>query len=139
MEDEVSSRESSRKSSCSPQLSEITAERVGFEPEQYQTVTNDPTRLEKVDLTRPPAEFEAKCATARSADDSRDDSSTASASPRARLVAALTEAISAAVGAGDLHAARVAHEALGRLLAEPVPGAVAVADINEERGRRGQR
>jgi hypothetical protein len=112
---------------------------VGFEPELASTVRNDPTRLEKVEAARPPAEFGAKCATARDADDSQDDSSTASASPRARLVAALTEAISAAVAGGDLHAARVAHEALGRLLAEPLPGAVAVADINEERGRRGQR
>ena len=76
------------------------------------------------------------CATVRSQDDSQDDSTATSQSPRARLVAALTEAISAAMAAGDLHAARVAHEALGRLLEEPEPGAPVVADLGEERAKR---
>jgi len=59
-------------------------------------------------------------------------------SPRAVLVAALVETIGAATVAGDLHAARVAHQALGRLLEEPVPGAASVADLNSERERRGR-
>jgi hypothetical protein len=57
-------------------------------------------------------------------------------SPRARLVATLTETIAAATGAGDLHAARVAHEALGRLLATPDPDVAEVTDIGAERARR---
>lgn len=61
-----------------------------------------------------------------------------SPSPRARLVANLTETISSATAAGDLHAARVAHEALGRLLAEPEPGAPDVADLASERAKRGR-
>jgi hypothetical protein len=59
------------------------------------------------------------------------------ASPRGSLVGALSAAIAAATSAGDLHAARVAHEALGRLLAEPEPGARAVADLASERAKRG--
>jgi hypothetical protein len=59
-------------------------------------------------------------------------------SPRADLVRALTAAIDAATRAGDLHAARVAHEALGRLLAEPEPGAPTVADLASERAKRGK-
>ena len=42
------------------------------------------------------------------------------------------------MAAGDLHAARVAHDALGRLLAEPAPGAATVADLAAERARRGK-
>ncbi|RLB45743.1 MAG: hypothetical protein DRI90_28100 [Deltaproteobacteria bacterium] len=60
------------------------------------------------------------------------------ANPRRRLVLALTEAVGAAIEAGDLHAARVAHEALGRLIAPPEPGAATVADLNCVRGRHGR-
>jgi hypothetical protein len=57
------------------------------------------------------------------------------ATPRAALMAALTSAVRDAASAGDLAAARVAHEALGRLLSEPgVPGPV--IDLNAERERR---
>ena len=55
-------------------------------------------------------------------------------SPRATLIAALTSAIRDAAAAGDLAAARVAHDALGRLLSEP--GAGAIVDLNAERERR---
>jgi hypothetical protein len=54
------------------------------------------------------------------------------------LISALTESISAAIAVGDVHAARVAHEALGRLLAEPEPGVTPVADLGAERAKRGQ-
>lgn len=57
-------------------------------------------------------------------------------SPRTALVRALTAALTVATAAGDLHAARVAHEALGRLLAEPEPGAPTVTDLGEERAKR---
>jgi len=56
-------------------------------------------------------------------------------SPRAALLAALTNAVRDAAAAGDLAAARVAHEALGRLLTEP-GSASAVVDLNAERERR---
>jgi hypothetical protein len=51
---------------------------------------------------------------------------------------ALTDSIRALTLAGDLHGARVAHEALGRLLAAPEQNASAVADLNSERKRRGR-
>ncbi len=57
------------------------------------------------------------------------------ASPRAALIAALTNAVRDAANAGDLVAARVAYEALGRLLAEPGAAAM-VVDLHAERERR---
>jgi len=56
-------------------------------------------------------------------------------SPRLKLVEALTEALRAAVAAGDLAVAGVAHEALGRLLGS---GKSEVADLEEERLKRGR-
>jgi len=55
-------------------------------------------------------------------------------SPRSALIAALANAVRDAAAAGDLVAARVAYEALGRLLSEPGTGAV--VDLNAERERR---
>jgi len=57
--------------------------------------------------------------------------------PRARLVAVLTETIGAAVASGDLHAARVAHEALGKLLTAEAPGAAYVTDAAADCSKRG--
>jgi hypothetical protein len=60
-------------------------------------------------------------------------------SPRAKLVEALTQAMLEASNAGDLHTARVAHEALGQLLAEPepnIPTQNPIADLGEVRARR---
>jgi len=54
-------------------------------------------------------------------------------SPRAALVRTLTEGISAATASGDLAAARVAHEALGKLLDEPERGNAEVIDIRSQR------
>jgi hypothetical protein len=59
--------------------------------------------------------------------------------PRGRLITALTETIAAAMAAGDVHAARVAHEALGRLLAEPGPNDATVADLGAARAKRASR
>jgi hypothetical protein len=53
-----------------------------------------------------------------------------------RLVAVLAETIAIALATRDLHAARVAHEALGRLLAEPGVGAPSVVDLASERAKR---
>jgi hypothetical protein len=55
-------------------------------------------------------------------------------SHRAALIAALSTAVRDAALVGDLAAARVAHDALGRLLSEP--GAGAIVDLNAERERR---
>ncbi len=60
---------------------------------------------------------------------------TASESPRLTLANALTEALRAAVAAGDLGVATVAHEALGRLLGAAKGD---VADLEEERAKRGR-
>ncbi|HET7542390.1 MAG TPA: hypothetical protein VFK05_21120 [Polyangiaceae bacterium] len=50
------------------------------------------------------------------------------------LIAALANAVRDAVAAGDLSAARVAHEALGQLLTDAGQGAI--VDLNVERERR---
>jgi hypothetical protein len=55
--------------------------------------------------------------------------------PRGTLIAALTDAVREAALGGDLTAARVAHEALGRLLSDPAPHG-GVVDLNAERDRR---
>lgn len=52
------------------------------------------------------------------------------------MIAALNVELGAALEAGDLEAARVAHETLGRLLGTDKP-ATPVADLNAERRRRG--
>jgi len=59
----------------------------------------------------------------------------APASPRAAMLAALSAGMTAALAGGDLDAARVAHEAIGRLLGSPVRGAE-VVDLAAERERR---
>lgn len=56
------------------------------------------------------------------------------ASPRQALIAALANAARDAALAGDLVAARVAYDALGRLLGDAEPGEV--LDLNAERDRR---
>lgn len=66
------------------------------------------------------------------------------ASPRAALLAHLTGDMGAALVAGDLEAAKVAHEAIGRLLAPVVHSAEAgdgakVVDLDAERARRAGR
>jgi hypothetical protein len=56
-------------------------------------------------------------------------------SPRETFVDALV----AALRSGDVALARIAHEALGKVLAEPDPNAPAVADLASERAKRGGR
>jgi hypothetical protein len=80
-----------------------------------------------------------KCATLGARSKRFDQDEGRPESPRGALVAALTTTIAAATAAGDLHAARVAHEALGRLLAEPQRGAPAVPNLASERAKRGTR
>ncbi|WP_201770564.1 hypothetical protein [Sorangium cellulosum] len=61
---------------------------------------------------------------------------------RATLLVQLGEGLRAAIVAGDVETARVAHEAIGRLLGGPMPpqGEVAaeVLDLASERERRGR-
>lgn len=54
--------------------------------------------------------------------------------PRERMIAALNTELGAAIAEGDLEAAKVAHEALGRLLGGATPGPV--LDLATERRRR---
>jgi hypothetical protein len=54
--------------------------------------------------------------------------------PRVKLAKALCEAISEATEVGDLKAARIAHEALGKLL--DAPGGAEVAELSEARKAR---
>lgn len=60
--------------------------------------------------------------------------------PRAAVVASLASALSRAVALGDHVAARVVHEAIGRLLVVPAAcgdggGPAPIADLPHERGR----
>lgn len=83
------------------------------------------------------ADGEANAAETGSACDSAHGLAHADRSPRAVLVRRLTETIETATAAGDLGAARIAHEALGKLLAEPEPGNAKVVDISSHPSRKG--
>lgn len=63
----------------------------------------------------------------------------AQASPdvRASLLCALADGMSATLAAGDVEAARIAHETIGRLLGAPGTGAAGIIDLAAERDRRG--
>jgi hypothetical protein len=65
-----------------------------------------------------------------------DVSLTKPASHRAALLAHLAEDLKAAVLAGDVEAARVAHGAIGRLLGGEAAGEGGVVDLTAERARR---
>ncbi len=65
------------------------------------------------------------------------------ASPRAVMLGHLYADMGAALAVGDLEAARIAHDAIGRLLAAMRPGDVPgdgapVVDLSRERERRGR-
>jgi hypothetical protein len=109
----------------------MLVEPPGIEPVRSDTVRHDNARFVGYRGVPKVPDRASTCPTVRRRDDSRDDSDT----PRVRLVAALTEAIRVAIAAGDLHVARVAHEALGRLLgSEGV--ADSVVDLETERTKR---
>jgi hypothetical protein len=74
----------------------------------------------------------ANCANARST----DVSLTKPASPRTALLVHLAEDLKAAIEAGDLEAARVAHEAIGRLLGSTAAKNATVVDLATARARR---
>ena len=77
--------------------------------------------------------FPAKCAEGREADETR----TKPASLRATLLASLAEGMRAALAAGDMEAARIAHETVGRLLSAHGADPRDVVDLAAERARRG--
>jgi hypothetical protein len=58
-------------------------------------------------------------------------------SPRQRMIARLSAALAEALRVGDLGAARVAHDALGRLL-EGDKGPAEVVELATRRARRGR-
>jgi hypothetical protein len=58
-----------------------------------------------------------------------------SPTPRQLLLTALTTALTEATMAGDIHAARVAHEAIGKLLTDGTGQAAPVADLALERAK----
>ncbi|HTN84190.1 MAG TPA: hypothetical protein VL242_10905 [Sorangium sp.] len=53
------------------------------------------------------------------------------------LLGQLAEGMRAALAEGDLEAARIAHETIGRLLGAPGADAGSVIDLAAERSRRG--
>ncbi|WP_437726114.1 hypothetical protein [Sorangium sp. So ce861] len=53
------------------------------------------------------------------------------------LLGQLAEGMRAALAAGDVEAARIAHETIGRLLGGPGADAAGVVDLAVERTRRG--
>jgi integrase len=83
------------------------------------------------------ADGEANTAETGSACNSVCSLADADRSPRDVLIERLTETIKTATATGDLAAARVAHEALGKLLDEPKPGVAKVVDIRSQRSRKG--
>ncbi|WP_437961337.1 hypothetical protein WME76_17980 [Sorangium sp. So ce119] len=74
-----------------------------------------------------------KCAEPREPDESR----TKPEDPRTVLLGQLAEGMRAALAAGDVEAARIAHETIGRLLGAPGADAAAVIDLAAKRSRRG--
>ncbi|AUX23345.1 uncharacterized protein SOCEGT47_038680 [Sorangium cellulosum] len=75
----------------------------------------------------------AKCAEPREPDESR----TKLADPRSVLLRQLAEGMREALAAGDVEAARIAHETIGRLLGAPGADVAGVIDLAAERTRRG--
>ncbi|WP_437331194.1 hypothetical protein [Sorangium sp. So ce381] len=75
----------------------------------------------------------AKCAKPREPDESQ----TKPADPRTVLLGQLAEGMRAALAAGDVEAARIAYETIGRLLGAPEADAAGVIDLAAERVRRG--
>ena len=108
----------------------------GSEPQGTPTVPNDPGRLAGGGNAPPPAVFRSKSATVGAWGKSLGNSPSHSGTPRAQLVRALLDTVDAAVEAGDLHAARVAHETVERLLETPAVERSTVADLAAERARR---
>ncbi|WP_437753191.1 hypothetical protein [Sorangium sp. So ce1389] len=53
------------------------------------------------------------------------------------LLRQLAEGMRAALAEGDVEAARIAHETIGRLLGAPGAGAGVAVDLAAERSRRG--
>lgn len=101
---------------------------VGFEPQQPRETTTVPAK-ERPNPAPPVVENGPRGHVA-------DDSRTIPANPRAALVAALTAAVRDATAAGDLECARIAHEALGRLLGAAAGEPAPVVDLAERRGGR---
>lgn len=56
---------------------------------------------------------------------------------RHSLLLALADAMKAALAAGDVETARIAHDAIGRLLPAPGSDGGSVVDLATERDRRG--
>ena len=54
------------------------------------------------------------------------------------MIEQLSRGMTAALAAGDLEAAHVAHEAIGKLLAAPAGPGAAVVDLDGERSKRGR-
>jgi len=66
-----------------------------------------------------------------------DGRSLAPASPRAVMIEHLSRGMTAALATGDVDAARVAHEAIGKLLGSAGTGGVDVGDLDGERRKHG--
>jgi len=59
-------------------------------------------------------------------------------SARSALAADLAAHVARLLAAGDLEGARIAHDAMGRLLAGPTERTTAVVDLERERRKRGR-
>jgi hypothetical protein len=106
------------------------AEERGFEPasicenaEQFEDSEGGPEGA-------PPLDIEAKCANPGGVSQCACQSN----DPRAELTRALAQALSGAISVGDIGTAQIAHEALGKLIAQATPGDRAlVIDLNQAR------
>ena len=109
-------------------------EAPGIEPREDVRVTKPSGGLAHIGGGVKAPTAAAKCAEGREADETR----TKPASPRAALLASLAEGMRAALATGDVEAARIANEAIGRILGGPgAESAGSVIDLAAERVRRG--
>lgn len=102
---------------------------------------------QEVDLRAPVSPFGFADSAGAGDDEDEDEGETtptsasesATRSPRTALLEQLFASARDAVAAGDMEAARIAHEAAGKLLAAPMPESAdaTVVDLAHERGKRG--
>lgn len=134
-----SSAESSEGPAAWGLLRESTWKNGGV-PSGIRTLENCTRREGAAELSGCSAEPTAHtCARAGAMEDPADASGTKPASPRAVMLAHLSADMGAALATGDTEAARVAHDAIGRLLGAPALAAAAgavVVDFGAERARR---
>lgn len=115
-----------------PQLSEIIVEAPGIEPPERGLETLVSAGFPHVKPQTNVQTSTPNCAEGRAVDDSRTNRQEG----RARMMTNLSSDLHAALEAGDLEAARVANEAMTRLLGGTAQPSAPVVDLGSVRARR---